>query len=157
MHLKSKQLGLYSAEFAIVGLLFFVILFTVFEVGRLFFVYNALEESTRRGARMAAVCQVNDPAIAQIAVFNNSGDTSASGLVPGLTPAHINVQYLDENGAAVDPTAAFLTIEFVQVSITNFNHQFIIPTHFTTFQVPDFAATLPRESLGVSRDGFTPC
>ena len=152
------QSGLTTVEFSIVGLLFFIMLFTVFEMGRVFFVYNALGEATRRGARMAAVCQVNDPAIQEVAIFNASGVTSASGLVGGLTTANIQVNYLDGVGGTIpDPVADFVHIRTVQVQIVGFQHQLIIPAHFITVSSPDFRTTLPRESLGVSPDGFTPC
>ena len=150
--------GLTAVEFSVVGLVFFIVLFGVFEVARAMFTFNALDEATRRGARMAAVCVVNDPAIAEVAVFNQSGGGANSVLVPGLTTANIQVDYLDVDGGPIgDPNANFLNIEYVQVSIVNFQHELIIPTKFVTIPSPDFRAILPRESLGVSRDGFTPC
>ena len=67
-----KQRGLSTVEFAIVALVLFMMIFAVIEVGRAFFVASALDEASRRGARMAAVCPVNDPAISQAAAFNNA-------------------------------------------------------------------------------------
>ena len=49
----SKQTGLAAVETALVGAVVMMVLFGVFEVARLFFVANALEEATRRGARVA--------------------------------------------------------------------------------------------------------
>ena len=46
----SKQQGVYAVEFAIAGSLFFLLLFAVLEIGRLFFTWNVLTEVTRRGA-----------------------------------------------------------------------------------------------------------
>lgn len=43
--------GVYVVEFAFIGLLVFVLLFGVLEMGRLYFTVNALDESARRGAR----------------------------------------------------------------------------------------------------------
>jgi hypothetical protein len=159
MRSPKRQRGITSVELAIVGLLFFIVMFAVLEVGRLFFVLNSLDEATRRGARMAAVCQVNDAAITQVAVFNQSGDASASSLVAGLEPADIQIRYLDVNGSPVGLPATddFEDVRYVEASVVGFQHQLIIPTRFTTFILPDFRTTLPRESLGVSRDGFTPC
>jgi Flp pilus assembly protein TadG len=154
----AAEKGLTSVEFAVVGLLFFVVLFGVFEVSRAFYYFNALDEVTRRGARMAAVCVVNDPAIAEVAVFNASGGPAASGLIPGLTTANVQVDYLNRDGVVIgDPVTNFGNIDYVQVSIVNFQHQLIIPTNFITITSPDFRTVLPRESLGVSREGFTPC
>ncbi|NKB99034.1 MAG: pilus assembly protein [Pseudomonadales bacterium] len=153
-----KQDGTTTAEFAVVGLVFFVVLFGVIETGRLMFVYNMLEEATRRGARMAAVCQINDAAIQQVAVFNQSGDAGASPLVGSLTPAQVQINYLDLQGNFIgDPTGNFGQIQFVQATVVGYQHQIIIPTRFTTITVPTFRTTIPRESLGVSREGFTPC
>ncbi len=155
---KQTQQGLTSVEFAIVGLVFFMVLFGVFETARAFYTFNALDEATRRGARMATVCQLNDPAIAEVAVFNQSGGGAVSPLIPGLTTANIQVDYLDIDGVVIgDPVANFLDIEYVQVSIVNYQLQLIIPANFITINSPDFRTVLPRESLGVSREGFTPC
>jgi hypothetical protein len=135
-----------------------IVLFGVFEVGRLFFVTNALEEATRRGARVAAVCQVNDPAIREIALFNNSGGGSTSPLVFGLTSANIGVDYVSYDGNVIaNPIGNFIEIDAVRVSIRNYQHQLIIPLFMRTISMPDFATTIPAESLGVTREGFTNC
>lgn len=153
-----RQHGLTTVEFAIVGLVAMVVLFGVIEVARVFFVLNALEEATRRGARVAAVCPVNDPAIAEIAVFNPSGGGATSSIVGGLSTANVVVEYLDGAGVAVaDPVGNFGAIAYVRVRIVNFQHTLIIPMFLRTFTTPDFAATLPRESLGVSREGVFAC
>jgi Flp pilus assembly protein TadG len=153
-----RQTGITAVEFAIVGTLLFVILFAVFEVARAFYVFNALNEATRRGARMAAVCPINDPAISKIAIFNTSGGGTSSSMIPGLSTANVEVSYLNINGDPVpDPIADFGDIWYVRVAMVGFNHQMRIPTLFATIPSPDFQTTLPRESLGVSRDGITPC
>jgi hypothetical protein len=158
MKTPNHQDGTTSVEFAIVGLVFFVILFGVIETGRVMFVYNMLEEATRRGARMAAVCQINDAAIQQVAVFNQSGDAGPSALIGSLTPANLQINYLDLLGNQIgDPVVNFAQIRFVQAAIVGYQHQIIIPTQFTTVTVPSFRTTIPRESLGVSPEGFTPC
>ena len=152
-----RQAGLAAVETAIVALVVLIVLFAVFEIGRLFFVANALEEATRRGARVAAVCQVNDPAIREIAIFNASGGDGTSPLVAGLTPGNINLEYLATDGSVVDPVANFIDIESVRVSIQNYQHQFLIPMFVRVFNMPPFPTTMPRESLGVTREGFTTC
>ena len=47
-----RMRGLYTVEFAIVGLLLFILLFSVIELGRLYFTVNTLNETVRRGARL---------------------------------------------------------------------------------------------------------
>jgi Flp pilus assembly protein TadG len=153
-----RQTGVTAVEFAVVGMLLLIILFGVFEVARAFYVFNALNEATRRGARMAAVCPINDPAISEIAIFNTSGGGTSSSIITNLSTANVNVSYLDLNGVPVtDPIVDFNDIWYVRVAMVGFNHQMRIPTLFVTIPSPDFQTTLPRESLGVSRDGITPC
>lgn len=152
--MRARQKGVTTVEAAIVAMLALVTLFAVLEIGRVFYVWNALEEATRRGARVAAVCQVNDPAIGQIASFTASG----TPVVGGLSPANIQVSYLDMNGNLLpDPTGAFGAINFVRVRIVNYTHQLLIPLFVTSFTAPPFPAVLPAESLGVWPGGFSPC
>lgn len=152
------QHGLAIVEFAIVATVTFVVLIGVIEVGRVFFVFNALEEATRRGARVAAVCQVNDPAIANITVFSSALSPGSSTLVGGLTSGNVVVEYLSNVGAAIaDPIARYGEIAFVRVRIANYQHRLLIPIVARTFTVPPFTTTLPRESLGVYSTGISRC
>lgn len=152
--MRSRQKGVTTVEAAIVAMLALVTLFAVLEFGRVFYVLNALEEATRRGARVAAVCQVNDPAIGQIASFTASG----TPIVGGLSPANIQVSYLDMNGNLLPtPMSTFGAIAYVRVRIVNYTHQLLIPLYVTSFTVPPFTAVLPAESLGVWPGGFSPC
>ncbi len=153
---KYRQQGLSTVEFAIVAVVLFMMIFGVIEVGRAFFVASALDEATRRGARMAVVCPINDPAIAQAAAFD-------SALIPGLDAGDIVVEYLDDSAGIVanpaDP-AGFITIRFVRVRVVGFQHQMFIPlvTPLSQFTMPEYATILPRESLGIPRTGVvTPC
>ena len=41
------QRGVTSVEFAVIGLVFFVVLFATFEVARAFYTFNALDEVAR--------------------------------------------------------------------------------------------------------------
>ena len=162
---RRQQSGLAVVEFAIVAALALIIIFAVLEIARAFFVANALTEATRRGARMAVVCPVNDPAIAQVATFNAPGAGNVSPVVNGLDTGDIVLRYLDRNGVEIadpspDPTqpAEFLRIRYIQVSVANFEHELIIPFFNLTFTMPQFTTTLPRESLGIPRSGVvTPC
>jgi hypothetical protein len=154
MKIRAKQIGLSTVEFALVAAVMFTMIFGVIEVARAFFVSSALDEATRRGARMAAVCPVNDPAISQAAAFNNA-------VVPDLDAGDIAVEYLDSSGGLVanpaDP-AAFRLIRFVRVRVVGFQHQMFIPFVAALFVMPEYVTILPRESLGIPRDGvITPC
>lgn len=131
-----------TVEFAIVGLVFFMVLFGLIDMSRIFFSLAALDESTRRGARVAAVCPVNDPVVTQVALFN--------GLVPTLGPQNIALEYLDEDGVVVGaPTGAgYGSIRYVRVRIQNFQLQTFIPGMQSVLQMPAFETTIPSESLG---------
>ncbi len=148
---RNRQHGLATVEFALVAVVLFMMIFGVIEVGRAFFVASALDEATRRGARMAVVCPINDPAIAQAAAFDNL-------LIPGLDASDIVVEYLDDSNAVVaNPgvAAEFITIRFVRVRVVGFQHQMFIPlvTALSQFTMPEYATVLPRESLGIPRTG----
>ncbi|MEX2124730.1 MAG: TadE family protein [Woeseia sp.] len=157
----NSQSGLATVEFAIVAVVLMTVILAVIDVSRLYFSVASLNEATRRGARAAAVCPVNDPAIAQVAVFNASGETGPSPIVAGLQTQHIDVQYLNANGApVVSPGGAgFENVRYVRVRINGgFQLQTFIPGLSQLVPIPAFAATLPRESLGIPRDGeIVPC
>lgn len=144
MSKRAAQRGLTTVEFAIVGLVFFVILFAVIEFGRIIYTMNILQEGARRAARVAAVCAVNDPAIANRAVFAD---------LPGLTTANVIVEYLNQAGGTA---ANFGDIRYVRVSIRGYSMPIAIPLINPTFDAPEFSSTLPRESLGVVKSGAAP-
>ncbi|PCJ46556.1 MAG: pilus assembly protein TadE [Moraxellaceae bacterium] len=143
------QGGLATVEMAIVGSLFFIILLGIIEVGRLMFSWNALNEVTRRGARLAAVCSVNDTeAVRNAAIFNGE-------VIAGLTPEDVIITYLDTAGApVVDTNTNFGDIIFVRVSIADsFQYRLLIPFYYGWLNAPAFSTTVVAESLGVSPPG----
>lgn len=166
--MRARQSGTTIVEFAIIGALFFTVLFAVIEFGRLLFTWNTLTEATRRGARVAAVCPVPPPqanvdAIKCAALFNPSGGLSCTSPCAGspifgdLNLGNINVQYLDTNAVTLAPNADvtlfFNKIRYVKVSITGYVYTMLIPPllpglNIAPFTAPSFETTLPRESLG---------
>ena len=149
---QKRMQGVYVVEFAIIGLLLFTLLFGVLEMGRLYFTVGALNEVARRGARLAAVCDISDPVVLRRAIFNAAGDSGASSLIGNLETADLGLTYLDENGAVVanpgDGGTGFSSIRYVQLSIVNFSFTLLIPGFGGGITLPAFRATLPRESLG---------
>jgi Flp pilus assembly protein TadG len=145
----ARQSGTTTVEFAIVGLLTLTLLFVIVEFGRVLFTLNVLDESVRRGARVAAVCPVGDGAIAAAATFVT---------LPNLTTANVMTEYLDENGALLgDPANAdYPAIEFVRVRIVNYSFPVAIPLIASVFTAPQISSALPRESLGVPKFGEAP-
>lgn len=154
----TKQSGTTTVEFAIIASVMFMILFAVIEFGRVMFVANALDESTRRGARLAAVCPVGDPMPAQAAIL--AGTDGVSVIAPDLTISNVAIAYLDVNGATVaNPAVNLAAIRYVRTSIVNYRQRMLIPFVMPSFFMPSFAATLPAESLGYgpTPQAFVPC
>ncbi len=153
------QRGAAMVEFALIALLFFMILFGIIEFGRAFFTYNTLVEATRRGARVAAVCPVSaagQTMVQQATIFDGApGDSQTTGLL-GLTTADVQVTYWKSDGTQADTTtpnsATYDSIAFVRVQILSLNSlnniRLLIPGVSVAFPVPTIATTLPSESLG---------
>jgi TadE-like protein len=158
--MNTRQKGIYTVEFAIVGAALFIILFGAIEVARAMFAYNTIAEATRRGARVAAVCSAADVATAKrAAVFSiaGGGGSDASPILKGLTVSNVNVQYLGVDGA---PGAAGGNIKYVRVSITGYQHELLIPFVGRTLPATVFTSstTIPAESLGYyAPPGPNPC
>ena len=149
----NRQRGTTTVEMAIAGAAFFLVIFGALEVGRLFYTLHGLTEATRRGARVAAVCPLDHPAITRVASYQDPL-SGAGGLMPIITPGKFTVQYLDETGTA---TATFIDIRYVRVSVAPFVYTTIIPGAIGSITLPAFSTTLPRESLGVPREGVVEC
>ena len=145
----SRQRGTTTVEFAIVGAVTLMMLFTVIEFSRILFTLNMLDEGARRGARVAAVCDVGNAAIADAAMFVN---------LPGLTTTNVVTEYLGDAGNTLaDPSGAdYGSISFVRVRIVDYEFPVAIPFIAATFASPEISAALPRESLGVPYFGAPP-
>lgn len=151
-----EQRGAHTVEFAIVGSMFFVLLFGAIEFGRLMFTWNTLDEASRRGARVAAVCPPNHGAISRVAMFKGADSSSDddSPVLHDLSEDNIHIDYLDANGMPLADTAgSYLEIAFVRVAIADYQYHLIIPFFVQEFVLPPFTTVLPRESLGVSSEG----
>jgi hypothetical protein len=153
------QRGVTTVEFAIIGAVVMIVLFGVIEVGRAVFAMHTLGEATRRSARFATVCPINDPAIWDVAVFNAPGSGAGARFLPGFQPANLTLEYLTRSGDPIaDPVANFNQIYFVRTRVVDYQHQMLIPYLDYVFTTPDFSTTLRRESLGVPRTGaIQPC
>lgn len=149
-----RMSGVYVVEFAIIGSLLLVLLFGVLEMGRLYFTVNGLDEVVRRGARLAAVCDIRDERILRRAIFNDINNSGTSSLISSLNTAHLKLVYLNENGVVVDSpndlssATGFRAIRYVQLRVDNFPFELLIPGFRGVFTLPAFRSTIPRESLG---------
>jgi hypothetical protein len=162
-----RQCGAAMVEFAIIGALFFMVLFGIIEMGRAFFVHNALQEAVRRGARVAAVCPVTAAGIRfvkHVTIYKTPDSTDTPLL--GLAENNIRVSYYGSDmtllATDTDPSTypasvsddEYDDIAFVQVSLAPqnstdaFKHTWIIPFFYRTFSVAPMTTVLPSESLG---------
>ena len=130
-----QQLGVAAVEFALVCTVFFTLLLGVVEMGRLLWTWNAATEATRLGARLAVVCDINEPHI----------KTQMIGRLPSLTTSNIVITYL--NPPAADNTCTVSTCKAVRVSLTGYQHEAIIPFIPLTLNLPAFTTTLRREHM----------
>lgn len=146
-----SQRGALSVELAFVGVLAFVILTALIEIGRALYTWTALTEATRLGARAAAVCGVQDAAIMRTAMFADHK------LLPNLDASNIAVNYLDaDNNAVADPNGAgYARVRYVQVSIQGYQFTSSLPG--IRFTLPEFITTVPRQSLGITPDEAPGC
>ncbi|HSI58044.1 MAG TPA: TadE family protein [Ideonella sp.] len=131
----SGQRGVAAVEFAIVASLLFTVLLGVVEMGRLLWTWNAAVEATRLGARLAAVCDQNDSTI----------EARMIDRLPSLTTDHITLTYL--NPPAAINTCTALDCKAVQVSLTGYTHETIIPFVPLSLTLPAFETTLRKEFM----------
>lgn len=154
---KHKQQGIALVEFTIVATLFFLVIFSIIEFGRLLFTWHALNEISRRSARLATVCQVTAPEQLDAITAAVMDDIP----LPNFSVNNIQIRYLDGTGSPapepLDEASNFNEIEFIEATITDYQLDLIIPFTTLIFKAPEFKTVLPRESLGVTRTGFTDC
>lgn len=158
---QSQQQGAAAVEFAIVALLLFTILFGILELGRLFYVYNTVQEVTRHAAREAVVRWVDNSSTSPAKVLALFGAATLPGGAE-ITATNIDIQYLTASGSvpspfpasAADNIAACLTgpggcIAFVQVSIIGASYVPMVGLFpFLSLPIPASTVTMPAESLG---------
>jgi Flp pilus assembly protein TadG len=137
-----KMHGVALVEFAIIASMLMMLMFACVEFGRGTYILASLNEGTRRAARLAAVCPINDPAITAAVNF--------LGAAPGFTSANVSVNYLDNTGASLGATPAFVNVAYVSVSIVGYTIPLSIPLISETLTSPSYTVTLPAESLGLS-------
>jgi Flp pilus assembly protein TadG len=143
--MKARQTGLTTVEFAVTGAVALTVLIGAIEMGITLYVWNTIGEATRRAARLAVVCPINDPAIKQNALVVPSGNGTSSQVLPGLTPGNVSLSYLDATGAA---TTSYSSVAYVQVQISGYSQTLYIPFVTSTITVPPFTTTVPAESMG---------
>jgi Flp pilus assembly protein TadG len=133
---RKDQRGVAAVEFALVAIVFFMLLIGIVEMGRVLFTWNAMAEATRYGARVAVVCSLDDPAIL----------SRMQKIMPALTAENVSVSYTPSGCSVAD-------CQQISVSIQNVPVTTLIPVSAATIMVPPFTTTLPRESMLNEIDG----
>jgi hypothetical protein len=170
------QAGTAAIEFALLAVIFFTFVFGIIETARLLFVYNTLQEVTRRAAAAAVNVYPRDTgavaSVRQHAIFREApGDLM---LAKPVTDEHIRLDYLRSDLSVIPPASwpvdaaanrqvcminprATTCIRFVQASVCDPENagecnaviaEMLLP--FIDLRVPLHRATtiLPVESLG---------
>lgn len=128
--IRSRQAGVAAVEFALVSVVFFMILFGALEMGRLLWTWNAAAEATRLGARMAVVCDINEPNI--VARMRER--------LPALAATNVTLVYIPSGCTDAN-------CQSVRVQLSGYTHQAIIPFAPLSITIPPFQTTLPREFM----------
>lgn len=99
---KKREVGATAVEFALISIFFFTLVLGIVELGRLMYVWNTVQEVTRRAAREAVVRDFDSaadvPALRRQAIFR-AGSTGTVTL-PGATEisnGEVRITYLDVN------------------------------------------------------------
>lgn len=169
-----QQRGVAIVEFALVALIFFTLVLGIMEFGRMLFIWNTVQEVTRRAAREAVVRDFNTDvaAVRCRAVFQGDGCGTAN-LPAGaeITNASIQINYLnasladasplptdpaDNISACNDATRTGSCIQFVEAcvatngactgSISYIPMAGLFP--FLAISIPVSSVVMPAESLG---------
>ena len=162
-----RQSGAAIVEFALICAIFISLLIATVEFGRMMYVYNSMQEISRRGAREATVRWITDTsAIKSAALFG-------AGALPGgpeVASSNIFIRYLRANGidevttppidagdnlaACNDVTRTAECIAYVEVSVRNVTYKPLIfnPANVTTsrpnISLPQATTVVYAESLG---------
>ena len=151
---QNPQRGQTLVEFALVVLIFLVVLFGILEFSRALWTYNTIVQATRAGARFAVVelPSVTNQTVKNYVVYHNSAGTG-SPVLPGLDTSNVTVTYTRIDPNTGNPVAATTLQDkynsaYVQVGITGYTFNFLVPILGTSITLPTFNATLQLEGLG---------
>lgn len=123
---KQKNRGVYTVEFTLVSALFLLTIFMVMEGIRYMYLMNAASEITRRGARLAVVCNIGSSGII----------SEMAARYPNLTAQNVTINYLPAGCNQGNCQTVTVKLAGLSTSIIG-----------VTANIPDFVTTLPRESL----------
>ncbi|BAK77188.1 TadE family protein [Pseudogulbenkiania sp. NH8B] len=130
---QKHQSGVATVEFALIAMILFALLLGIMEFGRLLFTWNSAVEATRRGARLAIVCDMNATgvknAMRQILPIVATGDITVN-YSPSTCTGSADCQSVT---VSISPNAPAFHYNFLYIG--------------TSWRIPAFSTTLTRESL----------
>jgi hypothetical protein len=91
-----RQNGSFAVEFSLVIIVFLTLIFCVIEIARVMYMWNTLQEVTRRAASAAARTDFSDVS-AMNSVRNQAVFRATSGLLPAgdpVTDAYVRIDYM---------------------------------------------------------------
>ena len=137
---KNKERGASLVEFSIAATVFLTVMFGVIEFGRALWTHNALADAARRGARYAVINAESKKDDVKKMVVYGSLEAEATPILPNLTTDNVDVVY---EGFGMD-------VGTVQVTIKEYDFEFIVPIVSTTIRMPRYTTTLTGESAGTA-------
>jgi Flp pilus assembly protein TadG len=155
---RQGERGTSVAEFAMVALLFFTLIFGIIEFGRMLYTHNSLADATRRGARYAVLHPSADAAkvknvvvYGDKATYDDDGNPTSPPVVAGLTPSMVDVTYEGEDldgDPDTAPTSFGSNLGQATVKIVGYSFSFTVPVIGRAIPMGDYLTTLSAESAG---------
>lgn len=156
-----RSRGVATVEFALVCMIFFTLVFGALEFARLMFVYNSIQEVTRRAAREMTVRWIDQEAeVKTLALFGGAALPAGAE----VTASSINIEYLSADGSVVttfpsdpgdnlsacgDAGRTASCIYSVRVSINNIQYAPMVTLFsFLNLTLPNSSVTMHAESMG---------
>ena len=127
---KQKIKGVYVVEFTLIIGMFLLTIFMVMEIIAYMYLMNTASEVTRRGARLAVVCDIGAAGIV----------SQMAARYPNLTSQNVMIKYSPDGCNEGN-------CQTVRVGLKDLSTTIIGVTADVTTITRDFATTLPRESM----------
>lgn len=142
---RHAQRGMTAVEFSFIALFVFIpLLLGITEFGRWLFLLNGANEATRLGARLATVCSIETPGDLGRIKAKMSAMTGG-----GISASKMVLEYEPTGCDASD-------CKTVTARIVGATFSPIHPYLGATFQIPEFATTLPREYMNSTGNPVCP-
>lgn len=149
--------GTSVAEFAVVALVFFMIIIGIIEFGRLLYTHNALTDATRRGARFASLNSAtsgdavkNEVVYGRNATYDVNGNPTSPPVINGLTTSMVSVEYVGVPiGSSGTMTGYGTNLGTTTVKIEGYTFDLMIPIVNRQLTLPSYTTTYTAESAGL--------